>query len=477
MILNDLDFTERKNRAAGVFLGMLVGDALGRFAKYLHGVEGSSLSKEEFLKRVSQVEDLESVPASLEVMHILEIAEEFQKYLVDVQVAVSEAHFAAAKIKDIHPDEAMLKRAKYFVAKIDHPYREDPFPKTLQEPSVQSWSRLTRILGSIIPVAVFAAGENFSSIFYREKLISWVNKDMQFRTKSITICQAGLLLAKLIAISCRKVSELDRHLKMRYFAEQLVWSCPGLDPYMFHALDFEDYIDDPVFQKVRSDESIVSLANAFRQYSRVNSFEEGLLDTIAQGGDIQGNAAVCGAVLGGAFGKTGIPERWLPRKKSGRKTAVPAKAKAEISRKTKERNQAKLYENAERTAVSLLVCPAPEKEYIDKLRQNIDAVNKKVGHLPKDKLDGTSVEAEEIRSMLLDKFIDFHYEQNKWKYPIILGDKKYSSYSIYEMATFAVVISGEKEKNPALLNVMAKDGYLDILVDRLNELYELAHLG
>ncbi|MDR2339588.1 MAG: ADP-ribosylglycohydrolase family protein [Deltaproteobacteria bacterium] len=497
MILDDLAFEEKKDRAAGTLLGLLVGDALGRFAKYLIDMEGQSPSSEGFLQRLSEVTDLQSVPTSMEALHIVEIAEEFQRHLAAVQLAVEEGHFG---LESAHDNREAIAMAKYFVAKVDHPYREAPFPKVLKEPSIQSWNKLTRILATVIPVSVFAAGDNFSNIFYFEKLLNWVNKDMQYHTKSITICQAALLLAELIAINCRKVSDIQQTHKRRYFAEQLVWSCPGLDPYMFHALNFEDYVDDPVFQRVRLDERIVSLANAFRQYYMVKNFESGLLETVAVGGDIQGNAAICGAVLGATFGKSGIPSKWLPgdgpdteihgghglpakergesapKAEGGRKPRKRASAKASHdANRVKPRNQPKLYREAERIALSLLISPVPKKEFIDDLKKRIDMVTGESRGKPKGEARGhgksQAEDVEGIRALLQEKFIDLHYEENKWKYPIVFGDKKYSAYSLYEMATFATYISGKKDNDPNIINSMAHDGYLNILVDRLNELY------
>jgi hypothetical protein len=260
--------------------------------------------------------------------------------------------------------------------------------------------------------------------------------------------------------------------KRRYYAEQLVWMCPGLDPFIFHALDFEDYIDDPVFQKVRSDERIVSLANAFRQYYRVTSFKDGLIETIASGGDIQGNCAICGAVLGSVLGKSGIPENWLTGGGEGLTGKTGSAKKGEegaTSRKTKERDQARLYKNAEKTAISLLASPVPNREYIDALKKNIEKITGRKAPA-KGGADHDVKAVEDIRAMLLDKFLDLHYDENKWKYPIVFGDKKYYSYSLYEIATFATFITGTKDKNPEIITDMANDGYLNILVDRLNEL-------
>jgi ADP-ribosyl-[dinitrogen reductase] hydrolase len=55
---------------------------------------------------------------------------------------------------------------------------------------------------------------------------------------------------------------------------------------------------------------LVCLQNAFFHLSRSN-FEEALIATVAAGGDTDTNAAVCGALLGAAHGKSAVPSRWI----------------------------------------------------------------------------------------------------------------------------------------------------------------------
>ena len=56
--------------------------------------------------------------------------------------------------------------------------------------------------------------------------------------------------------------------------------------------------------------ALVSLQNAFWCLFR-QGFEEALIYTVAQGGDTDTNAAVCGALLGAHHGRAGIPSRWI----------------------------------------------------------------------------------------------------------------------------------------------------------------------
>jgi ADP-ribosyl-[dinitrogen reductase] hydrolase len=55
---------------------------------------------------------------------------------------------------------------------------------------------------------------------------------------------------------------------------------------------------------------LVSLQNAFFHLSKSN-LEEALVTTVAAGGDTDTNAAICGALLGAAHGKSAVPSRWI----------------------------------------------------------------------------------------------------------------------------------------------------------------------
>ena len=55
---------------------------------------------------------------------------------------------------------------------------------------------------------------------------------------------------------------------------------------------------------------LLALENAF-VHLRGSDFEEALVSTVGQGGDTDTNAAICGALLGAASGKSAIPSRWI----------------------------------------------------------------------------------------------------------------------------------------------------------------------
>lgn len=55
---------------------------------------------------------------------------------------------------------------------------------------------------------------------------------------------------------------------------------------------------------------MIALGNAFHRLVTAEPFEEALVATVGCGGDTDTNAAICGALLGAAYGRDAIPLRW-----------------------------------------------------------------------------------------------------------------------------------------------------------------------
>jgi ADP-ribosylglycohydrolase len=56
---------------------------------------------------------------------------------------------------------------------------------------------------------------------------------------------------------------------------------------------------------------LIAFQNALYQLLHAPNLEEGIVDTIMQGGDTDTNAAICGALVGSVWGKEAIPAQWL----------------------------------------------------------------------------------------------------------------------------------------------------------------------
>jgi ADP-ribosylglycohydrolase len=55
---------------------------------------------------------------------------------------------------------------------------------------------------------------------------------------------------------------------------------------------------------------LIAFHNAFKHLASATQIEDALIETVAEGGDTDTNAAICGALLGAAQGSAAIPVRW-----------------------------------------------------------------------------------------------------------------------------------------------------------------------
>jgi len=55
---------------------------------------------------------------------------------------------------------------------------------------------------------------------------------------------------------------------------------------------------------------LLALQNAFYRLLHAETLEQGIIDTVASGGDTDTNAAIAGALLGAVHGRDAVPLRW-----------------------------------------------------------------------------------------------------------------------------------------------------------------------
>ena len=55
---------------------------------------------------------------------------------------------------------------------------------------------------------------------------------------------------------------------------------------------------------------LIALQNALWQMLHASNLEEGVVDTVMQGGDTDTNAAIAGALLGAVYGEEAVPAQW-----------------------------------------------------------------------------------------------------------------------------------------------------------------------
>jgi ADP-ribosylglycohydrolase len=89
-------------------------------------------------------------------------------------------------------------------------------------------------------------------------------------------------------------------------------SRPEVDPGVRRALE-QARQAPPADYQTQMGWVLIALQNAFYQLLHAASLEEGVVDTVMRGGDTDTNAAIAGALLGGAHGRQAVPPAWLRR--------------------------------------------------------------------------------------------------------------------------------------------------------------------
>lgn len=133
---------------------------------------------------------------------------------------------------------------------------------------------------------------------------AWARQDAAL-THPSRICQdANALFAVTIATCLRSAGDVN------WVQEQIgPWlASADLDPAVLRAYGRDDLPARPDGDKAGW--VLIALGNALRQLFGQKSYDEGLIDTIAFGGDTDTNAAIAGAVLGALQGVDSIPAAW-----------------------------------------------------------------------------------------------------------------------------------------------------------------------
>jgi ADP-ribosylglycohydrolase len=137
-----------------------------------------------------------------------------------------------------------------------------------------------------------------------EELIGWAREDARLTHPNRTCQDASAVFVAAIALAVREGADpADVHAHAVEVA-----TASGAAPDVLEAL--ERAATEPPPYTPQDGFVLVALQNAFFQLLHAASVEEGLIATVAGGGDTDTNAAIAGALLGAVHGAEAIPLRW-----------------------------------------------------------------------------------------------------------------------------------------------------------------------
>jgi ADP-ribosylglycohydrolase len=163
-------------------------------------------------------------------------------------------------------------------------------------PERQSNGSLMRIS----PLGIFAAGRP-------EQGSDWARADSRL-THPNRVCQdaCGVYVA---AIAAAIGGELDA--PACYQAALTEAGRAGVPDAVLDALRRARYEPPEVYDGDDQGFVLIALQNAFYQLLHADNLEEGIVDTVGQGGDTDTTGAIAGALLGAVQGLPAVPRRWV----------------------------------------------------------------------------------------------------------------------------------------------------------------------
>ena len=160
-------------------------------------------------------------------------------------------------------------------------------------------SQANGALMRVSPLGIFGAGRD------RADVMKWAKKDAAL-THVHPICgQANSLFAALLSHAIREGSS----------GEELYETLLGWMKRMKLEPALRNAVERAALEKPRDYQSqmgwvLIALQNALWQMLHAPNLEEGVVDTVMQGGDTDTNAAIAGALLGAIHGEEAVPAQW-----------------------------------------------------------------------------------------------------------------------------------------------------------------------
>ena len=152
----------------------------------------------------------------------------------------------------------------------------------------------------ISPLGIFGAN------YALDQVAEWARQDAAI-THIHRVCQeANALFAMAIAHAVRTgcVAD-DLYREIAGWAEEM-----GVDDSLKETITAAADSPPDNFMRLQG-WVLIAFRNALWQLLNTVSVEEGIVDTVMQGGDTDTNAAICGALLGAVYGREAVPNRWI----------------------------------------------------------------------------------------------------------------------------------------------------------------------
>lgn len=184
-------------------------------------------------------------------------------------------------------------------------YNSNPFDcgitiaSALTTGSSSAYSESNGSMMRISPLAIWGSGRGLYEVLH------WASRDANITHRNKVAIQATALYAELMAYAIRGGG-----------TGEFLYACLCQ---WIKTIDFEPAVvacikraktEKPSDYHTSMGWVLIAFQNALWQMLHAPNFEEGVVDTVMQGGDTDTNAAIAGALLGAIYGEEAIPTQW-----------------------------------------------------------------------------------------------------------------------------------------------------------------------
>ncbi len=154
----------------------------------------------------------------------------------------------------------------------------------------------------VSPLGIFGA---YSPL---EQVAAWAKADAHITHPNPVCVDANALYTMAIAHAIRTGCSVDQLFDLLQRWANDLEVAPALCQALHEATvqPPSDYVENQGWV-------LIAFHNAIYQLLHAHSFEEGVVETVMQGGDTDTNAAIAGALLGAVYGLPAIPKQWLEK--------------------------------------------------------------------------------------------------------------------------------------------------------------------
>jgi ADP-ribosyl-[dinitrogen reductase] hydrolase len=171
-------------------------------------------------------------------------------------------------------------------------------------------SQANGALMRISPLGIFGANYNLAQV------ADWAQQDAALTHPHPVCLQANVLFTMALAHAIHEgTGPQDLYQQILGWAEEM-----KVDETLMEAIT-RAFMAPPADYVRHQGWVLIAFRNVLWQLLHAPNLEEGVVDTVMQGGDTDTNAAICGALLGAVHGRDAIPEQWVECLLSCRPTA------------------------------------------------------------------------------------------------------------------------------------------------------------